>query len=79
MTKKRNTNIPRKSLVNWKQLELFPLQVKKPQVSSIPGVSPKERRRYQVKIGDRIIASHLDIDDALAISAEVSPAGGMDS
>src|SRR5690349_2242414 len=36
---------------------------RKPQIESIPGVSPKRRDRYQVTVGDKAIASELTCDD----------------
>lgn len=65
---------------NSQQLSLFPLpqNSQTPQISSIPGVSAKEKRRYQVTIGDRVIASNLTSDEALAIAAECQPVGGVD-
>jgi hypothetical protein len=38
------------------------------QVESIPGVSPKERNRYQVRLGDKAIASELTCDDAAKLA-----------
>lgn len=54
----------------YQQLELFPLPKKrqKPQISSIPGVSPKERDRYRVMIGDRILGDKLTLDEALKLA-----------
>ncbi len=56
------------------QLELFAapdtglcLKVK-PQISSIPEISPKERRRYRVKLGDKILGDRLTLDEALKIA-----------
>jgi hypothetical protein len=49
------------------------------QVESIPGVSPKERFRYQVRLGDRIIATQLDIDDALEVVANCTGAAEVDA
>jgi hypothetical protein len=40
----------------------------KPQISSIPGVSVKEPRRYQVKLGDVIVATRLTSDQAFQIA-----------
>jgi hypothetical protein len=39
----------------------------KPQISSIPGLSPKERRRYRVMLGDVILGDLLTIDEALEL------------
>ena len=49
------------------QLELF-TSPQKPQISSIPGVSPKIRNRYRVTVGERILASNLTISEALEIA-----------
>ena len=48
------------------QLELFPLpgKAEKAQISSIPGASPKERNRYRVTIGTRILGDRLTADQA---------------
>lgn len=57
-----------------KQLKLFPIPVaalpspRKPQVVSIPGVSPKDPYRYQVKLGGKAIASELTADDAAKLA-----------
>lgn len=40
----------------------------RPQISSIPGILPKERDRYQVKLGDRVLGTHVSIDEALRIA-----------
>jgi hypothetical protein len=40
----------------------------KPQISSIPGVSPKQRDRYRVVLGDRILGDRLSIDQAIALA-----------
>lgn len=67
------------------QLELFPLpkpippKRQKPQISSVPGTHPLERNRYQVTVGDRVIASHLDIDDALEVVANCAAVTGVDA
>ena len=54
---------------HWRQLELFPLPNKrrKPQISSIPGASPKQRNRYRVILEERILADNLTISEALDI------------
>ncbi|HEY9671315.1 MAG TPA: hypothetical protein V6D11_07720 [Waterburya sp.] len=41
----------------------------KPQISSVPNVSPKERNRYQVTLGDRLIVSGLNVDDATKLTS----------
>jgi hypothetical protein len=56
------------------QLDLFAapdtgLQLKaKPQISSIPGVSPKDSKRYRVKLGHKILGDRLCLDEALKIA-----------
>jgi hypothetical protein len=40
----------------------------KPQISSIPGVSPKQRDRYRVVMGDRILGDRLTLDEALKLA-----------
>lgn len=52
------------------QLELFPCAPssrQKPQIVSTPGVSPKQRNRYRVVTGDRILGDRLTLDQALAL------------
>jgi hypothetical protein len=53
-----------------KQLKLFNLtgNRQKPQIISIPGISTKERNRYRVTLGDRILGDQLAIDDALKLA-----------
>lgn len=41
---------------------------RKPQVQSIPGVSPRERNRYQVVFGGEIVATALTGEQALALA-----------
>jgi hypothetical protein len=41
----------------------------KPQISSISGISPKERHRYQLKLGDRVLGDWLTLDEALKLMA----------
>lgn len=52
---------------HWRQLELFPLPQKrqKPQIVSVPGTSIRERDRYRVMVGDRILGDRLTLDEAL--------------
>jgi hypothetical protein len=70
---------------SFQQLELFPLpkplskQHQKPQVSSVPGIPATTRRRYRVTIGDRVVASHLDIDDALEVVANCAAVTEVDA
>lgn len=48
------------------QLELFPLSGKrqKPQILSIPGASPKERNRYRVLLGEKVLGDRLTAQEA---------------
>lgn len=54
----------------FQQLELFSLHPKrqKAQISSIPGASPKNRHRYRVTLGDRILGDRLTLDEALELA-----------
>jgi hypothetical protein len=67
------------------QLELFPPPItsfhirQKPQITSIQGVPVTTRRRYQVMMDDRVIATHLDIDDAWEIAANCTGASEVDA
>jgi hypothetical protein len=66
-------NFSVKQLCFWnppQSLELFRQQ--KPQISSIPGISPKQRDRYQVLIGDVVLGAHLSLDDALKLAQGAS-------
>ena len=40
----------------------------KPQILSVPGVSPKERNRYRVKLGTETLGTHLSIDEAITLA-----------
>jgi hypothetical protein len=55
--------------VDGRQLELFtPQGIRhKRQISSIPGISPKERHRYQVTLGGEILGDRLTLDEALKL------------
>jgi hypothetical protein len=59
---------------SFQQLELFPLpkplpkKRRKPQISSVPGVSVKDPFRYRVMVGDRILGEYLAIDEALQLA-----------
>jgi hypothetical protein len=46
------------------KLQSFP---NKPQISTIPGMSPKERSKYRVMLGDEILGDFLTIDEALKL------------
>jgi hypothetical protein len=51
-------------------LESPQFKPQKSQISSIPGVSPKQRNRYQVQLGDEILGTHLTLDEALSLAKE---------
>jgi hypothetical protein len=40
----------------------------KPQISSIPGISPKEHDRYRVVLGREILGERLTLDEALKLA-----------
>jgi hypothetical protein len=40
----------------------------KPQISSIPGIPPKERNRYRVILGDRVLGNQLNLEQAVALA-----------
>ena len=40
----------------------------KPQISGIPGISPKDRHRYRVIIGNEILGDRLNVDEAIALA-----------
>jgi hypothetical protein len=40
----------------------------KPQIVSIPGISPKQRDRYRVMLGDDILGDRLTLDEALKLA-----------
>jgi hypothetical protein len=44
---------------------LFP---SKPQISSTPGASPKQRDRYRVLLGEQVLGDNLTLDEALSIA-----------
>jgi hypothetical protein len=51
------------------QLDLFPLlREQKPQIASIPGISPKGRNRYRVIAGERILGDKLSLDQAVKLA-----------
>ena len=47
------------------QLQRF---TKNPQISRVPGVSPRERHRYCVVIGSEILGDRLTLDEAIALA-----------
>jgi len=73
MAKKRKncaTNITQNSPSKRRQLDLFIHQgnLHKPQILSIPGVFPKQRDRYGVVLGDRILGDRLTLDEAITLA-----------
>ena len=46
----------------------------KPQIVSIPGISPKERNRYRVTLGGQVLGERLSIDEAV----QMAKRGGCD-
>lgn len=62
----------RRSLRESQQLELFPLANKrqKPQITSVPGVSPKERNRYRVTLAGEILGDLLTLDEAVQLAKQ---------
>ncbi len=68
-SKNSATTIAQNSPPKGRQLDLFIHQgnLHKPQILSIPGISPKERR-YRVVLGDRILGDRLSLDEALRLS-----------
>ena len=73
MAKKQNktyaTSIAQNLSVEGRQLELFNPMGNRytPQISSIPGISPKQRDRYQVVFRDQVLGNHLTLDEAIAL------------
>lgn len=49
------------------QLQSF-AKKQKPQISIIPGISPRERNRYRVLLGDQVLGNQLNIDQAIALA-----------
>jgi hypothetical protein len=69
-SKNCGTNIPQNPPSKGRQLEIFTSLGKrhKPQICSIPGVFPKQRDRYRVMVGDRILGDRLNLDEAIALA-----------
>ncbi len=65
-----NQEVEARSPQQSQQLELFPLPNKrqKPQISSVPGIPPKERNRYRVVFGEQILGDRLTIEQALSLA-----------
>lgn len=76
MAKRQNENcaisIARNPLAEGRQLELFNHTGNrhKPQISSIPGISPKQRDRYRVTLGNQVLGNFLTIDEALKLAKQ---------
>jgi hypothetical protein len=53
-------------------LDLFncPSRRHKPQISSIPGISSKESKRYRVMLGDQVLGNGLTANEALQLAKE---------
>ncbi len=47
------------------KLEAF---TKKAQISTIPGISPRERHRYRVTFGSEVLGERLTVDEALKLA-----------
>jgi hypothetical protein len=64
------TNIAQNSPLKGRQLDLFIHQgnLHKPQILSIPGISPRERDRYRVMLGGEILGERLTLDEALKLA-----------
>jgi hypothetical protein len=64
------TTIAQNPPAQGRQLELFTFQGKrhKPQISSISGISVKQRDRYRVVLGDEILGDFLSSDEAIALA-----------
>ena len=45
---------------------LSPLSDKKPQIKSIPGISIKEKNRYRIILGGKVLGDKLSLEEALA-------------
>ena len=70
MKKTCNLSVARNPPSQGRQLELFSFQGNrhKPQISSIPGISPKQRDRYRVMLGDEILGDFLTLDEAVILT-----------
>jgi hypothetical protein len=70
MKEKCNLSVTHNPLVEGRQLELFTHtgDRHKPQISSIPGISPKQRDRYRVVRGDVVSGDRLTLDEAIALA-----------
>lgn len=70
MKKTCNLSVTRKSPAQGRQLEIFGqnLIVQRPQITSVPGVSVRERNRYRVMLGDTILGDFLTIEQAVTLA-----------
>jgi hypothetical protein len=75
MKKTCNLSVAQNSPLKRKQLELFVRQGNrhKPQISSIPGISPKQRDRYRVMLSDVVFGDRLTFDEAIALASRSTP------
>jgi len=64
------TTIAQNSPPKGRQLDLFNHtgNLRKPQICSTPGTSPKERDRYRVTFQGQILGDHLSIDQAIELA-----------
>jgi hypothetical protein len=70
-SKNRATNIAQNPPAPRRQLDFLLTHQgnrHKPQVSSIPGIFPKEQHRYRVTLRSRILGDRLSLDDALKLA-----------
>ena len=70
MKKICNSSVVHNPPVEGRQLELFHHTGKrhKPQISSIPGISPNQRDRYRVVLGDEVLGDRLTLDKAILLA-----------
>lgn len=62
-------NFEIKQLTFWEAPQQAKLFQHKPQISSIPGISPKQRDRYRVVFGDEVLGDRLSLDEAIKLAA----------
>ena len=64
------TNIAQNPPAYRRQLDIFIHQgnLHKPQILSIPGISPKQRDRYRVLLGDRILGDRFIQGEAIVLA-----------
>ena len=70
MKEKCNLSVTQTPPVEGRQLELFTHtgDRHKTQISSIPGISPKQRDRYRLMRGDQVLGDRLTLDEAIALA-----------